>query len=325
MIRQTVVAAVLAGALVLGAALAATASTASHSAAAHPAASHPAAARTGPSRSGSADALVPLHGAARPLSGAALAGAAEKCAGWAADAGFASNGYLAGSLTTAVAVALAESGCNPAACHDNTTKSACPSPIPPGDSIDRGAWQLNNQVPDAASNKCAYNGPCSARNSYVTVSQDGTFFALWSTYSSDYYARFLPAAQEAVNELTAGTVTSGLAGSCLGYPRDKVNAAAILENCGSGAADQIWKTRGSTLRTGAGLCLAARSAGKPGTSVLRRCNGRSLQSWAAHGDASLYNAGARRCLYDPKAADKPGAVIGVEGCSGARDQTWYRP
>ena len=109
------------------------------------------------------------------LSGTALATAAGHCAAWAANAGFANNGYLAGSLTTAVAVALAESGCDPAACFDNTTGENCTPPGPPADSVDRGAWQLNSKVPGATSDKCAFNGPCSATAAYRVESQDGTF------------------------------------------------------------------------------------------------------------------------------------------------------
>ena len=317
MIRQTVTAAVLASAAVLGIALAAQGATAPP-AAARPS-QHQAAAgasRTGASRTG---------GWRVRLSPAELASAAGRCAAWAADAGFANNGYLAGSLTTAVAVALAESGCDPSACFDNTTKSSCTPPGPAADSVDRGAWQLNSKVPGAASDKCAFSGPCAARAAYGNESQDGTFFAAWVRYQTDFFAGFLPAAQTAVNALRAGTVTSGINGSCLGYPKDKVNAGAILENCGSGAADQIWKISGSTLRTSRGLCLAARSASRPGPAVLRRCTKSSLQSWQSRGHAALRDAGARRCLNDPGGADKPGAKIGVARCTGARDQTWYRP
>ena len=59
------------------------------------------------------------------LTGAALAAAASKCAQWATNAGFSNDGYLAGGLTTAVAVALAESGCSPAACFDDTRHEQC--------------------------------------------------------------------------------------------------------------------------------------------------------------------------------------------------------
>jgi hypothetical protein len=264
-----------------------------------------------------------------PLSGAALATAAGHCAAWAANAGFADNGYLGGSLTTAVAVALAESGCDPSACFDNTTKENCTPPGPPADSVDRGAWQLNSKVPGAASNKCAFNGPCSATAAYRVESQDGTFFAAWVRYSTDDYAGFLPAAQSAVNALRAGAVTSGVIGSCLGYPGDRANAKVILENCGSAAADQIWRVSGAAIRTRKGLCLTAASR-HPGAVLLGRCGTgsrrlRPTQRWLAHGDDSLYSPGARRCLTDPRGADKPGAVIGLTRCNGARNQTWWLP
>jgi Ricin-type beta-trefoil lectin domain/Lysozyme like domain len=319
-IRQSVTAAILAGALILGSELTA------QSAVVRPVAGAGAAAGAAAGTASRRSRPFPDGGAAK-LSGAALASAANRCAAWAARAGFANDGYLAGSLTTAVAVALAESGCDPAACNDNTPPRVgpCPKSIPPGDSVDRGAWQLNNLVKRAASNACAFSGPCSARAAYNVESDDGTFFAAWVTYLENVATRFIPAAQVAVNALRAGTVTNGLVGSCLGYPGNKAGAAAILENCGSAAADQQWTVKGSTLRTSSGLCLAASSRRKAGPAVLRRCSASALQKWLAHAGAALYNPAARRCLTDPGAAIKPGAVIGAFACSGQRDQSWFRP
>jgi hypothetical protein len=148
-IRQSVIAAALAGAVVL---------TAARSAGGATAAGH----STTPAAAAASRPLM-RYVPRVTLSGAALAAAANRCAAWAAAGGFPNDGYLAGSLTTAVAIALAESGCDPSACHDNTTGKACVKPVPPGDNIDRGAWQLNNKVPGATSDQCAFNGPCSAK------------------------------------------------------------------------------------------------------------------------------------------------------------------
>jgi Lysozyme like domain/Ricin-type beta-trefoil lectin domain len=274
--------------------------------------------------SGAAVSLIPRATGVR-LSAAALATAARRCAAWASQSGFADNGYLTGSLATAVAIALAESGCDPSACYDETASATCARHVRPGDSVDRGAWQLNSKNSDRVSAKCAFSGPCAARDAYSSISWQGTYFSRWSTYLTDAYARFLTAAQTAVNALRAGTVTGGLAGRCLGYPSDEATAAAAGENCGSGAAGEQWTVKGSTLRTSGGLCLAASSRSLPAPAVLSICDGSSLQRWLAHADAALYNPAARRCLNDTGAADKPGAVINDSACNGMPDQAWFKP
>jgi hypothetical protein len=264
------------------------------------------------------------------LTGAALVAAADRCAAWATDAGFANDGYMAGGLTTAVAVALEESGCNPAACFDNTLGKPCTQKTEvPGDSIDRGAWQLNNKVPHAASDSCAYQGPCAAKNAYIWVSKDGSYFAPWVTYSNDAYAiQLWPAAQEAVNALRQGTVASAVIGTCLGFTADRRGAGAETGNCGS-ASSQIWRVAGATLRAPAGLCLAASSASRVADVALARCTRSSLQTWLVRPDAELYNAGARRCLADPLPAfdggDKPGHVLKTEPCVNSQGEGWFEP
>jgi Lysozyme like domain/Ricin-type beta-trefoil lectin domain len=314
MIRKPVLA-VLTGAIVLGAAWTGAAGAAPHVAAGRTVAR--------PAGSGRPASLVPLATGVR-LSSAALAAAADRCAAWASQAGLADNGYLAGSLTSAVAIALAESGCDPSACYDDTTGEPCAKHVPPTDSVDRGAWQINNGNRDI-SRTCAYSGSCSARAVYSKLSADGSYFAPWTTYLTDAYAGFRPAAQQAVNRLTAGTVTSGLTGTCLGYPDDAVQAAVTAGECGSGAADLQWTIQGAALRTSAGLCLSAPSWRHRGPAVLRDCDASPLQDWIAHPDAALYNPAARRCLNDPGAAAAPGAVIGDRACDGGRAQTWFKP
>jgi Lysozyme like domain/Ricin-type beta-trefoil lectin domain len=325
MIRQSLIAALtgaaLTGAALLGGTWAGAASTA------HPAAAHPAAGGTtfsSESRPGPTASAAPAA-TGIPLSPAALAAAAGRCAAWASQQGFADNGYLTGSLTAAVAIALAESGCDPSACYDDTTNATCARHVPHGDSVDRGAWQLNSKNQDGVSARCAFSGPCAARSAYRSISLEGTYFARWSTYLTDGYAQFLTAAQVAVNALHAGTVTGGLPGSCLSYPSEVVAAPAVMEACGSGAADEQWTAVGNTLRTSGGLCLAVASRSQPAPVVLSGCNGGPLQRWVAHADAALYNRAARRCLNYPGTVVTAGAVIGDLGCNGMQGQTWFKP
>jgi hypothetical protein len=263
------------------------------------------------------------------LSGAALTTAADQCAVWASNAGFANNGYMGGSLTTAVAIAVVESGCNPAACFDNTKKAACTEKTEtPGDAIDRGAWQLDNQTWKSISDSCAYSGQCAADASYLTVSQDGTFFAPWSTYSSDYFATVLWAAQLAVNGLHAGTVVSAVTGSCLGFASGRNLAPARLANCSENGS-QIWRLVGGSIRTAGGLCLAATSSRHAANVEIARCSTSALQRWQAGADAQLYNSGAHRCLADPlwgkPGGDKPGIVLMTTSCSVSQGEGWFKP
>lgn len=88
-----------------------------------------------------------------------------------------------GDPQTAVAVALAESGGDPAA------KSA-----PNADqwrSIDRGLWQINDHWHPEVTDACAYDAACNARAAYA-ISNGWTDFSPWSTYQSGGYQQFMP-------------------------------------------------------------------------------------------------------------------------------------
>ena len=284
------------------------------------------AAATGEVAAGQPPPSRPATGLTVHITGAALATAAGRCARWAANAGFSDDGYLAGGLVTAVAVALAESGCTPAACFDDTRSRACSeSAMRRADSIDRGAWQLNSKAWRSISNRCAFDGPCAARAAYMKISSVGTFFARWTQYATDAFAHYLWAAQGAVSGLRAGTVTSALAGSCLGYPRDRRGAAARLANC-SGGGGQIWHVVGSALHTTRGLCLSATARHRSAVVKLARCSRRSaLQQWRPTRLHQLYNPGAHRCLDDPSGGDKPGLILTAAKCAKTRPQTWFKP
>jgi hypothetical protein len=263
------------------------------------------------------------------LTGPALATAADRCATWATDAGFTNDGDMSGALTTAVAVALYESGCNPAACLDDTLSKPCTRTTEvPGDSIDRGAWQLNNKTSDAVPDSCAYNGLCAAKDANVKVSAYGTYFARWVSYSNDRYTKDLLAAQNAVNTLRQGTVTSALIGTCLGFTADRSGGKAETANCAT-RASQIWRLSGSTLRTAAGLCLAATARSRTAVVELAKCSRSSLQSWQVRPGFELYNPGAGRCLADtvPKGqgGDLPGVVLKAARCASSQGEGWFKP
>jgi hypothetical protein len=259
------------------------------------------------------------------MSPARASRAALRCASWASKAGFANNGPR-GHLVVAVAIALAESGCNPRACLNDTTHREC---TPSGtrhsrDSIDRGAWQINSRYWPNVSNQCAYHGLCAARTAYRLVSADGTYFKAWVTYIKGIYKRYLPAARAAVRSLRTGTLTSARSGLCASYPRDRRGAQVRLARCGSASNDQMWTRSGAKLRTRRGLCLAARNH-RSGPVILERCGGRWRQQWWGRAAFSLYNRGAHRCLTDPGGSVRPGHPLSVGHCLRGRDKSWYRP
>ncbi len=96
-------------------------------------------------------------------------------------------------LATALAIAMAESGLRTNATNVNTDVYQ---------SVDRGLWQINNHWhPDISDNQ-AYDptGLGNAR-AMMEVSNNGTNWNPWSTYSSGAYLSHLGVAEEAVNEV----------------------------------------------------------------------------------------------------------------------------
>jgi hypothetical protein len=276
---------------------------------------------TGPGTTGPRDTGVIPAGVHVQLSPDRLRSAAARCAAWASQAGFANNGYLGGSLTTAVAIALAESGCNPAACYNDSTGRECTraGTRHSRDSIDRGAWQVNSRAWPRVSNSCAYSGRCNGRAAYRRVSAFGTYFGPWTTYLTDRFAGYLWAAQRAVNSLRRGTLTSALIGSCAARRGD---GRVVLANCGSAAASQQWRLAGSRIHGRSGDCL---SAGRRGAVTVRRCTGGRRQDWQQHAGWTLYNVGTRRCLTDRGSSLRPGHRLVVGSCAKQQNKAWFRP
>jgi hypothetical protein len=81
-------------------------------------------------------------------------------------------GFPRSSLVTAVAIALAESNCNPLA----------KSPPNTNGTIDRGLWQINTVHQDVT-DACAYDAQCNA-NAAFRISSGGTNWKPWSTYNN---------------------------------------------------------------------------------------------------------------------------------------------
>lgn len=251
--------------------------------------------------------------------------AAARCASWASKAGFANDGR-AGRLVVAVAIALAESGCDSQACLNDTTHRECTrqGTRHSRDSIDRGAWQINSHFWPGVSNRCAYDGLCSARTAYRQISARGTYFKPWETFITGIYKRFLPAARAGVRSLRTGTLTSAYTGLCAFYPRDHRRERVRLGRCGSAARDQMWTRTFAKLRTHGHLCLGAQFR-RSGPVTVQRCSGTFRQQWWGRAGSTLYNRGARQCLTAPGSPARAGYALRVGPCRRGRDRAWYRP
>ncbi|MGW3399984.1 hypothetical protein ACWDOU_40165, partial [Streptomyces hydrogenans] len=104
-------------------------------------------------------------------------------------------GYQAGfrgdALVTAIAVALAESSCNPSASNVQNNSPA---------STDRGLWQINDYWHAEVSDACAYDAQCNA-NAAFDISSGGTDWQPWSTYNQGLHRRHLDEARAAADRL----------------------------------------------------------------------------------------------------------------------------
>jgi len=136
-------------------------------------------------------AAAPASSETAPVAAVAAAPVgADLCATVGYDAGFRGD-----ALVIAVAIALVESACNPAARGVNGPTLNCPL-----GSVDRGLWQINSCYGADVSDACAYDAACNARAAY-RLSASGTKWTPWSAYSSGRYLTRMDAARAAVDRL----------------------------------------------------------------------------------------------------------------------------
>jgi hypothetical protein len=107
---------------------------------------------------------------------------ADQIAGYAANAGFQGE-----DLTTAVAVALAESSGNPAAVGDLN--------LTPGGSV--GLWQINLKAHPQYANVDLTDPQTNANAAYSIYAAAGQSFSPWSAYSSGAYEAYIGSADDA--------------------------------------------------------------------------------------------------------------------------------
>jgi lysozyme-like protein/ricin-type beta-trefoil lectin protein len=279
---------------------------------------------------------------ARVTSAAQVTPAAQTCASYATAAGWANNG----SLVTASAVCMAESGGQAAVYYcDATGHDGDYPPVKCPGVYDRGLWQLDSAGQSAVTDACAFAPQCNADAAYV-VSARGSSFAAWSVYVNGVYTSYVGAARDAVQALTSGTVASGVAGVCLARGPEAANAPVITGRCGTGAAGQQWGVPGAanlpagtnarpatnarlstnvlagTIRSGP-LCAAPASTAPDAAVRLRRCDGLAWQQWAQSATGELRNAQTGECLRDPGGSLVPGIQVTVAPCAAYPAGTWW--
>ncbi|MFB7268014.1 transglycosylase SLT domain-containing protein, partial [Streptomyces nojiriensis] len=137
-----------------------------------------------------ASALASLLVAAGLAAGASPAYAApsDLCA----QVGY-SAGWRGEALEFAVAIALAESSCNPGASNRQGNVDA-------EGSTDRGLWQINDFYHPDVTNACAYDAQCNANEAF-RISSGGTNWQPWSTYNRGHHWRHMDEARAAVARL----------------------------------------------------------------------------------------------------------------------------
>ena len=267
--------------------------------------------------------VAPRGAFGRILSARQAVTAAQACAGYATYAGWTNNASH-DDLVTASAICMAESGGQPTVYYCNPTrKDGYYPPVACSGVYDRGLWQIDNQAWASITNTCAFAARCNADGAYA-ISQHGTSFSPWATYTSGTYSNYLSVAQSAITALRGGTVPSGVAGVCLSRAAYAQDAAVITSTCGSGAGRQQWNIGRHAVRDGK-YCLAVASPSPTAAAHLRRCNGSAYQQWTALGDGLLSNTLAGRCLRDPNSTVTPGTQVNVGSCIAAASRVWWLP
>lgn len=118
-------------------------------------------------------------------------------------------GFRGGALVTAVAVAMAESTCNPNAFHVNPSALAAAEGAGTAvfnalagctQSIDRGLYQINSCAHPDVTDECAFDAQCNADFTY-TLSAAGSDWSDFNGFTGGSYRTFLADARAAVQRL----------------------------------------------------------------------------------------------------------------------------
>jgi hypothetical protein len=242
--------------------------------------------------------VIPVPRAA-PNPADITAAAASTCARAAYKAGFPMDSFTRTergnyrTIVVAVAIGMAESGCNPTAVNGS------------GSCASRGIWQIEQCYWPRVTEACLANTQCNGDAAWAYVYRDGDTFCWWQTYDSSCgagyngaWANYISAAQAAVRSLK---VTLGNAGTGLCLAADAsnaVNGGAVWQyRCSSSVYEKWYVEQGSVTlnpvlrNVGTGLCLDAKGgqAQNRGKMIQWHCNKTTdaHQRWGVHGNVNV--------------------------------------
>ena len=200
---------------------------------------------------------------------------AQVCGAVAAKGGFSYNTYIstnAGSypvIVVAVAVALAESGCqynvylcDPSLVHGYYPPVSCPAGT---GSYDRGLWQINSYYHSEVSDACAFQVQCNTAAAFL-ISDKGRNWSAWAPYNSGAWASYISLAEQSVYGFSFQLQNHG-DGTCLDADsRQPYDKGKIFQwTCRHSDRYQQWKLIGTAgnlpilQNVGTGTCLDADS------------------------------------------------------------------
>jgi hypothetical protein len=264
--------------------------------------------------------------------------AIQICVKVAAKAGFSFSQTIGTALgnepriAVAVAIAMAESSCDPDATNLD------------GDgSEDRGLWQMNNYAWPKISDVCAFQIQCNADAAY-DVSADGANWSPWSTFSNGAWESYLASAVTAVESGFTFQLENQGTGTCLAADSaDTRNGAPIVQwTCNAGDDSQQWKVVDSAghlpvlqnVATGACLDADGMKSGNGAPIFQWACDSSNgSEQWWFNGsgdlngngnsDAGLQNSTDNTCVAADSASMGNGGKIFQRVCSaGDGYQEW---
>jgi hypothetical protein len=257
-----------------------------------------------------------------PQAMATASSTVKACARAAATAGFSFTRTAAGypQIVVAVAIAMAESSCNPGATFINGNGCA-----------DRGLWQIDNCAWPNVSNNCAYTSQCNADAAYG-ISSHGGNWGPWSTFNSGVWRNYISVARSAVSGAVSGLVLqleNQQDRTCLDADAAQARSGGLIFQwkCNSSDRFQQWQVIGASSKTpilknvGAGTCLDAISTGVGNAALIRqwKCNSSDrYQQWAFAG-AGVLSSGAR---VTARSAGAGTCLDADGGKAGTADPIW---
>ncbi|HEV2634287.1 MAG TPA: RICIN domain-containing protein [Actinocrinis sp.] len=281
---------------------------------------------------------VPLAATVGLQTASSASNALAVCTKVAAKAGFSSNQTVKtpigaeSRIAVAVAIAMAESSCLPNAVHRDSNGSQ-----------DRGLWQINSKAWPKISSTCAFQIQCNADQAYL-ISNAGTNWKPWATYSNGAWKRYIAAANAAVGSGFSFHLESRGAATCLAASSvSNANGAPVLQaSCNAADTTQQWRVVDAPGRplilqnVQQGSCLDADGmAHGPGNPIFQWiCNttNASEQWWFAgsgalnengDADAVLHNTEDGTCAAaDPATAGVGGRVVQGDCLGGNPYQMW---